>query len=166
MNELGEVSSGYLGDLDPALPNLGNILDEIEKSKGTTLFKYLMASLILSGTMFDKGGSIYEDLKMLFDLRNQYMHLPVVKRRDSVEGELQAPRGKLFKGLQGRGLVRKDPGPTWMSAMQTAEMAEWACRAASNAMIAILEMLPYSAQSQLEWKGAIMAHLDSTEFDF
>jgi hypothetical protein len=166
INELAEVASPrYLGGDDPRLATLSKVLAEVEGGRGTTTLKFLMASLILSGEMFDQGANPYQDLDQLFKLRNQHMHLAVRNQGAADGGEAAMP--KLNRAFLDRGLARLDPGGagTWMTAMQTPEMATWACEAASNAMIAILDMLPMGPLTALGWKPFILAYLESTEIE-
>lgn len=125
---------------------LGTTIAEIEKSKGSSLLKYLMASKILSGTMLDKGANPYQDLQDLFALRNEIVHLKLIDQAGKqVDKQMTFEMPKLVRTFQGRGLALNSPpdiGASWFAALQTDRMAIWSCAASLNAICAILDMMP------------------------
>jgi hypothetical protein len=120
------------------------VIHVIEKNKGQTELKYMMVSQVLSGQMFDSGSAPLQDVTTLFDLRNMIMHLKrgsqTMKLVDgkAIASEMPAK----IRTLQTRGLARATPGLPWFLAIQTHEMASWACQAALNIMRATIAMLP------------------------
>jgi hypothetical protein len=52
----------------------GVALAEVERSRGSTELKYLMASLSLSGQMFDRSTQPFQDFSTLMKIRNDLMH--------------------------------------------------------------------------------------------
>ncbi len=128
------------GEEFPDLIALNKVLGEIEQSKGTTLLKYLAASFILPGGMLDRGRNPFQDLDLLFKIRNQHMHLPIAAPEGAGDGSRVVPKIALI--FQNRGLARRNGvNLTWMSIIQTAAMAEWACQTAAKSMIDILDRI-------------------------
>jgi len=124
------------------------VVEMIERNRGQTELKYMMASPVLSGRMFDRGSAPLRDVTTLFVLRNMIMHLkPVpqdvklIKTPDGDRVSSEMPRK--IRTLQTRGLARDtDKGSSWFSVLQTYEMAAWACETARGIMRATVSMLP------------------------
>ena len=120
------------------------VVEMIERSKGQTELKYMMASQVLSGRMFDRGSAPLQDVRTLFDLRNMIMHpKPVaqnVKRRDSTRISSEMPAK--IRTLQTWGLRAGTEGGSWFAVLQTYEMAAWACETARSIMRTTIAMLP------------------------
>lgn len=53
-----------------------------EENRGSTKLKYLMASLTLSGHMFDQGTQPFQDFSTLMSIRNDLMHPKPLDRFD------------------------------------------------------------------------------------
>lgn len=155
VNELGEAADmariGREGILSPALDSLqdlANALTEVEDDRGSTALKYQMAYRILSGHTFPKGSSPYQEFRELMNLRNLLVHLKPGDTH-SQTGHV-VPREKLIREFQQRGLTRirgRKPGEplggmSWLTEIQTAEMAAWAYQAASAIIGAVGEALP------------------------
>jgi len=101
-------------------------------------------SYILSGYMFDKGKNPYQDLALLFELRDMHMHLkPIDQAVKGGMGTLVLP--KKIQTLHARGLARPCPtdrGISWFNALQTEAMARWSCETSLNMMLSLLDMIP------------------------
>ena len=82
------------------------VVEMIERSKGQTDLKYMMASQVLSGRMFERGSAPLQDVIMLFDLRNMIMHLkPVAQNAKLVDGNRYwSEMPPKLRTLQARGL--------------------------------------------------------------
>jgi hypothetical protein len=130
---------------------------EKDKRRGSTGEKYLAAAQKLSGTAFKKRDQPYQDLATLLRLRDLHMHLRPLDKVGPVENgpseeptiTITRPEGRIafIRGLMGTGLTWKcdddaQIGTSWLNLLQTASMAEWACRAALNIIRAILGMIP------------------------
>ncbi len=122
----------------------GRVVEVIERSKGQTELKYMMASQVLSGRMFDRGSAPLQDVTTLFDLRNMIMHLkPVAQDVKLVDGNrISSAMPPKIRTLQTRGLARCTEGESWFGVLQTYEMAAWACETARGIMRATIAMLP------------------------
>lgn len=90
---------------------------------------------------------------MLMRLRDMHMHLRNRDKDGPVENPssdeptitILPPEG-VIKALRQRGLTWQsdDPrtGVSWLSSLQTKDIAEWACHATLNAILAILDLVP------------------------
>jgi hypothetical protein len=76
--------------LQPKELACADALAEVERNQGSTELKYLLASLTLSGQMFDKGSQPFQDFSILMKVRNNLMHpKPLDKFDDS--GRVMVP---------------------------------------------------------------------------
>jgi hypothetical protein len=160
INELADVVQAEEGApanyfVLPGLSTFTRAHEQLEKAHGRTTDKYLAASECL-GRRFDRGGQPYQDFATLMRLRDVHMHLRNLDRDGPVEipsGEepiitILPPEGRIgfIRGLQQRGLTWKADeaqfGASWLTLLQTKEMADWACRAALNIILAVLDMIP------------------------
>ena len=131
------------------LTDLADVLDEIEKGRGTLAFKYHMARRVLKGRTFPSGITPFQDFADLCKLRNLLVHLRPGDTLDE-EGHI-VPAEKVIVGFQQRGLAHRRPagdrtpgttGMSWLNDLQTAEMAAWAYTTACTIINAVIEMLP------------------------
>lgn len=61
INELGAYYELTVSPLEPRETASGVALAEVERSRGSTELKYLVASLALSGHTFDRGGPPFQE---------------------------------------------------------------------------------------------------------
>lgn len=117
----------------PSLASLASLVDEIEDSRGSVRLKYLMARVALLGRPFDKGAKPYQDLDLLFRLRDAIVHL----KPDTLTGSPQ----KLLEQLRSRRLVELPPTgrAIWMLTIATPEVARWASETVGNTIRALFE---------------------------
>jgi hypothetical protein len=97
--------------------------------------KYLTASLLLRGEMFNPGLAPFQDFEQLVRMRNSLMHM---KPSDSA-----ARKGAA--ALAQRGLAQRiDPESQmeWVDRMETPQTAEWACSTARALIRAVWDMVP------------------------
>ncbi|MBI3407007.1 MAG: hypothetical protein HY040_01455 [Planctomycetes bacterium] len=154
INELGEYASmeklkheQFGAPISPNISAFADAMAEIEQSHGSTLLKYLMASQVLGGKMFEKGQPPYQDFAMLFKLRDAIVHL---KPRDNFDGayvdgafvpENRWP--KFIYALQQRGLARRvGDMASWFNLLMTKQLAEWSCKTAYVMMEAVFNLIP------------------------
>lgn len=150
INEFAEILEMDKSDLGhrqllPPLRACADALVEVEDARGSLSLKYLIASQILSGSMFDKGSNPYQDFAVLIKLRNDLMHLKPQDTFVHSVGSTAVQVPKYIEALQQRGLART-PSPkvgiSWFNRLQTAEMAKWACDTAHAIILAVLAMVP------------------------
>jgi hypothetical protein len=101
INELGAYYR--LGTtLQPAELACGEALAEVERGQGSTQLKFLLASLTLSGHMFEKGSKPFQDFSKLMTVRNSLMH-PKPLDQFSDSGVMEPPAW--MRDFEQRGLV-------------------------------------------------------------
>jgi hypothetical protein len=128
---------------------LGDALIDLEDSHGSVKLKYVIAGHVL-GRPYARGENPFQDFSTLVTLRNEAMHL---KRQDPLVGEDNGSGGFIWRSkwpnhvvaLQQRGLVREF-GPNVVAnsfdALQTPELATWACDASDQMIRSLLNLLP------------------------
>ena len=144
INELGAYYR--LGTfLQPAELACGEVLAEVERGQGSTQLKYLLASLTLSGHMFDKGSKPFQDFSKLMTVRNSLMH-PKPLDQFSDSGVMEPPG---FMGdFEQRGMTYQrdaDMSVSWLNLLETETMASWACGAAVDIILAVINIASAAA---------------------
>lgn len=141
INELGAYYERTFGPLEPRETASGVALAEVERSRGSTELKYLVASLALSGQIFDRGTSPFQEFSTLITIRNDLMH---PKPRDNfVDGGGIVPP-KYVRDFMQRGMAytREADGTSWLNLLETEHVASWACQAAVDIIVAVIAMTP------------------------
>lgn len=114
-------------------------LDEVEESNGSITLKYQIAALTLSGSTFQKGNPPFQEFDELVRLRNSIIHMKPAWSGKSHRGK------KLAQILEQRGLtLDSEHGKhlPWFDRLMTPKVAEQACTAARNIMLAVLAFIP------------------------
>jgi hypothetical protein len=143
VNQMSKPGGVLPRDVTPQEAAFGQLLVDLEKGHASIKAKYLTASVLLSGRLFDQGCNPFQDFSLLIKLRDEHMHLKPKQGLRVQDGNLLPSPPSYIPGLQGRGLVRKYPENThvpWISYVQTAEMAQWAVETARNIITAVLDM--------------------------
>ena len=148
INELPEWV--VLNREDPSISadllGFGDALREVESNRGSLELKYLIASQTLSGRMYDKGASPYQDFAILIRLRNDIVHLKPKQISDQKEGKPpETALPKYIVALQHRGIARiLDEGVigSWFDLIKTPEVAAWACQTSLAMILSVLAMIP------------------------
>lgn len=139
---LYQKSKNCQDEVTPAVGGCAAILKEVERDRGSIVQKYLWAAHLLSGKPFDKGANLYQDFKMLIDLRNGLMHLkPDDDLTYNEHGVIVIKPSKSVLGLQQKKLARVG-NASGFNLIQTDKVAAWACDTARNIILAILDMIP------------------------
>ena len=130
INELGAcylMTGVRLGATETAC---GVVLAEAERSRASTELKYLVASLRLSGAMFDRGGQPFQDFSTLTGIRNDLMHPRPLDRFDD-DGVMVPPA--YVREFERRGIAYErgvGVSVSWLNLLETEQVASWACRVA------------------------------------
>jgi hypothetical protein len=129
------------GDL-PRLIAVADALDSMEQQNSQTLSKYLVASLLLDGSM-RRGAEPFQSLDDLFVLRNSTIHVKPVTPADQgrvvkVVSSL-AQRGHALEAAEVQ-MIAGQPA-TWWFQLQNAQTARWAADAARAAMLSLAESI-------------------------
>jgi hypothetical protein len=125
---------------------LSEVLSELERGRVNILSKYLMAAHAL-GHPYDRGTNPFRDFRTLITLRNDVLHVKPRNRFNprpdaTVEGEWPS----YVTALEQHGLVRPgsaSQGVSWLEALQTPELATWACQTSGAIVGSILHALPH-----------------------
>jgi hypothetical protein len=110
INELaGRTQYPFYPDMLPKLLTLGVMLEEAEDWHAQVLHKYQLAKFVLTGEMFDRSRSPYQNAATLVDLRNAIVHTRgepthVTREGDTVE-EVQS---KIIQKFSGTGAIATD----------------------------------------------------------
>ena len=145
--ELANVAKKVAG-FDPTssrtlLAALAEVLDEIERSRGSVRLKYLMARAILSGQAYEKGQKPYQDFDLLFTIRDAILH--------HKPEEITPEPHRIIAGLSSRGLCeRSEPHVkrSWLDQIRTRAVARWACNVVRDMVASIREGLPKDADKK------------------
>jgi hypothetical protein len=139
------------------LSDLSAAIGKIEDSHGPVEDKYLRAHEVLSRTALDRGSQPYQDFRDLMSLRDDLVH---PRDRDQTDSHgFVWPQSGVVRRLQQlgytytRGRRPGDPGggASWVSELETPEVAEWAYNAAVKIITAIGTMLPHVPPSGISF---------------
>lgn len=155
INEIAEMAPmkfGHLPELGNApdqIDSLGRLLDETERSKGTTKLKYMVAKVALTGKSYDKGLPPFQDFSLLMDLRNALMHMQL-DRINSVEPakvDIQYPA--VVSKLRSKAILAVVEGDdtnnaivSWLSRVSTPAAARWACNTTAAIVKDVADSIP------------------------
>jgi hypothetical protein len=142
INELGAYYELTYHSLEPRETATGVALAEVERSRGSTEQKYLRASLSLSGRMFDRSTRPFQDFSTLMKIRNGLMHPKPLDEFD--DADVMVPPSYV-REFERRGLTyQRDAGVSvsWLNLLETEQIASWACQAAVEIIVAVVEMTP------------------------
>jgi hypothetical protein len=141
INEFAEVAFVDHEESE-ALRAMADAVLDVEAKKGRLEDKFLVASLALTGTMFDQGAQPWQDFAALVRLRNALVHLRPGETADD-QGVLGPSVLKRFEGQ--RLTYPIEPGVVgapWTLKISTDRMAWWGYSAALRIIRAIVEMAP------------------------
>jgi hypothetical protein len=124
---------------------LSDVLNELERGRVSILSKYLMAAQAL-GHPYDRAANPFRDFRTLITLRNDVLHIKPRNR-------YMPPNGGTVGGqwpdhvaaLEQQGLVlthSASEGVSWLEALETPELANWACETSLAIVASILHALP------------------------
>ena len=123
INEFGEIALTFHSpkNEDKIINQLVNVLKELEKAKESTRLKYQFVKFILSNQTYDKGKPPYEDLNLLFRLRNNIVHSKPTEITDKPE--------KITNTLIAKKLLKENNSNliiSWLSRISKRSVAKWA----------------------------------------
>lgn len=154
INEVTELAALEIAEQenpDPELLSFVEVIDEIERSRGSTRLKFLLASSVLGGETYEKGSNPYQDYALLTSLRDALVHLKPTKLM-AEEGKTRIGVEGVFKELQSRGLVASLP-PNQIAPLvdlvATPRVAHWALSTASAMALSFISMFPDGFRSIL-----------------
>ncbi len=101
--------------------------------------KFLVASEILGGKIYEKGKPLYQNFHLLISLRNALVHTKPDGFTYTDEGEFKSNNDKLLKFLYGRKLIDRRDIPLGFT-VGNKDIAKWAFNTAANMVRSIIEM--------------------------
>jgi hypothetical protein len=125
--------------IEPRLNACVDALVQLEQSRASVTLKYLVASLCLSGSSFNKGSAPYQDFAMLIQLRNAIMHGKVT----TMPGEIDKQGERIVDELGKRKIASGGSSgvhQSWFDKIQHPKVAQWACVSAHAVITSILDM--------------------------
>jgi len=123
INELGDKCSYFISSKElynPILGQLAYILSELENTKESTRLKIKFIKYTLTNKSIDKANQLYEDMELLFRIRNAIIHL---KPSNDMK------KDKIIKSLETKKIIEKikdKPIMSWLSNISTKSVAKWA----------------------------------------
>lgn len=162
VNELPELAADAAKN--PAEPGwvkaLGEVLADAEDSRASIKSKYQLASLVLTGKVFDKGAQPFQDFALLVDVRNLVVHWKPREavRRKEADGALTSET-EIMSRLEQRGAIKTAGdflpksvrhgesvtiGSDLLAEISVQSMGVWACGAAAAMVNAVLDAIPAS----------------------
>ncbi len=141
-NDLAEHAGRH--DDEAAAAALGGALETIEESRGTVRLKFLVAVLALTGKPADKGGQPYQDLTVLFRVRDEIVHCKPHGHRLTTGGVDAEPK-KLLATLHSMKLIDDPtvrPIRSFFAAIGTVPFCKWAVGTARATMRHVVKRIP------------------------
>ncbi len=123
INELGELAL-TLGNTEEfnntIVSHLANVLSELENSHESTRLKIQLTKYTLTNEMYDKGKQPYQDLDLLFRLRNSIIHMKPSE---------EMKKNKIIKTLESKKILpplKENSIVGWLTRVSTKNVARWA----------------------------------------
>jgi len=138
---------GFLNDLEhhgdwvttlqgsPVASNLARVLSEAERGRASSLLKIDLAHLVLTGTLPDKGSQRYQDIQLLFNVRNRLVHAKPEVLQYAEAGE-QPEYPDIVKRFVSRGVIPLPTNPSigWTEYVLVPPVAAWSYNTVVEAM--------------------------------
>ena len=122
VNELLAIATGVTHKPD-YLVALTDVLTEMERGRASVRSRLYTARFLLPGPSFVKGSQPYQDLDLLFAIRNHVLHL-----KPEMVPLTGVSRKGLYQRLLSQGVVpQSEVRASTLSELQRIEVAMWAC---------------------------------------
>ena len=136
-------------------------LGVLETSKASTLKKIEAVYFVFRKVDIDRGAQPYQDVRLLFQLRNELAHRKPESTGDwgLANREKDHEPHKYVKELASRGIIELPPPnapPVWSQFVLTASTAKWSYNTATGMMQFLTELFPpgkFSEISKLLMRG-------------
>lgn len=140
------------GNNDELLQAFVEAMLEVERSRGSTHLKFIIASTILSRRPYRRGSQPFQDFSLLMSVRDAIMHLRPTTLMHDEAGAVRIGAGKAFDQLRARGLVNS-PQPnsvtTLLAETSRPLVSRWAVNAAADMAQSFLSLFPEPFQSEV-----------------
>ncbi len=143
------LSKEHFRDPDKNLVLAANWLEFVESKKGSTLEKLEAFHLAFTGTKAERGHPPYQDMSLLYQLRNDLVHRKPEPFRDwdPNDKERTYEPHKFVRMLAQRGIVNMPPPnlpPIWSQFVLHDRAAKWAFNTAVSGVKYVVSLLPES----------------------
>lgn len=160
INELGELAlmiSTAEELTESNIKQLANVLSELENTNESTRLKIQFAKYILTGQLYDKGKLPYQDLDLLFKLRNSILHLKPSNdlKKDNIIKSLES---KKVLDIKNDGVIM-----SWLSKISTKAVARWSINAVINIAEDIKQSINDSTISNVDIKSLLISNFSHFE---
>jgi len=127
-------------------PFLKMLLDD-EAERNSTLFKIQIIHFAFTGKQLDKGSRPFQDVQLLFELRNMIVHLKpeaIQFSSDIEDGEPIQKKSKIVSSFISRGIIKEHANfaSGWTDYLLVRPVAEWAVNTALQTMKWISDLPP------------------------
>jgi hypothetical protein len=143
LNEIEDLSAQDLMAENDRLRALGQILATAEASRASAIFKIELSHVLLTGKTIDRGAHPYQDLGLLFKLRNLIVH----PRPESVilNPEPDESHPNIVSSLAARGIIEPPASGAaiaWRQYVFVPTVAAWAHNVAVGTISWFVDLLP------------------------
>ena len=148
VNELQELASGTgdtPGATDPIIALLSDVLKEAEACRASIRLKYLVAGTVMTGKPFARGHQPWQDLDLLFKVRNAIVHTaPSVYSTGGDKGFAMNTDDLIQQLRQRQAVPDLPPSQVMIFFDRLAERsaARWAVNTTVRAVVSIVSALP------------------------
>lgn len=140
------------GNNDELLQAFVEAMLEVERSRGSTHLKFIIASTILSRRTYRRGSQPFQDFSLLMSVRDAIMHLRPTTLMHDEAGAVRIGAGKAFDQLRARGLVNSpqlNSVTTLLAETSRPLVSRWAVNAAADMAQSFLSLFPEPFQSEV-----------------
>jgi hypothetical protein len=154
------------GPIHSAAEAIADVLPGLERSNAQWFLKLQVAAILLSGRPLDRGVQPWQDIDLLFRIRNSVIHPSLTWLPVATDAPGSQPHA-FVQGLVSRGVIPAPlplagiPGsadedkllhPTPISALLQPEVAVWAVDSAVGGLRGVASLCPASVfKTQIEW---------------
>ena len=128
--------------------SFASVMREVEDSRGSIRLKFMLTKLIFSGNTYKKDEQPFQDLTLLFMVRDALVHLkPQDEFKTAPDGQkVRVMTPKVLKALPKNILAKFDEtvAADWKSMISTQAVAKWACNTAAKMVHSVIATLPES----------------------
>lgn len=133
----------------PSATTFGELYDELESARSSTISKYALAYFLFSGVPLDKGRQPYQDFRLLFDLRNALAHAKLSRiRTDRIDNRYQSKMiyPPIIERLRSSNILADLPDVNelspWLQVVSTPAVASWSVASCSTMILQIIDKVP------------------------
>jgi len=151
VNEIAEASLLQPFINDPIARRLSNLVRETDDWKPSRWMKFMLAYIAITGDKYDRGKLPYQDMELLFELRNQVVHPKPRSRAEWNPAEITVTHPQnLIDRLSTRGVWRHPPKEQlmhpplfdWTEGFVSPDLERWACTTAVNIIHDLAKGIP------------------------